>query len=182
IREAIVNACKGDLSKWPEKVPHAFFADKITTRRQTGFSPYYLLHGVDPMLPFDLTESTILTHGQKPGMTSVELMAHRIAQLHKHALDLDKAAETLAKSRFKIKERFEQQFSRKLFSGEFQPGDLVLVRNTAIEEELNRKTQPRYLGPYVVVRRTQGGSYVLSEMDGTVLRNGVAAFRVIPYL
>jgi len=32
-----------------------------------------------------------------------------------------------------------------------------------------------------VVRRTQGGSYVLKEMDGTVSARGIAAFRLIPY-
>ena len=47
---------------------------------------------------------------------------------------------------------------------------------------LNRKTKPRYLGPYEVCRRTQGGSYVLKELDGTILRQGVAAFRLLPYV
>jgi len=33
-----------------------------------------------------------------------------------------------------------------------------------------------------VDRRTKGGSYVLKEMDGTFLRQGVAAFRLYPYI
>lgn len=33
-----------------------------------------------------------------------------------------------------------------------------------------------------VDRRTKGGSYVLKEMDGTILRQGVAAFRLYPYI
>jgi len=63
-----------------------------------------------------------------------------------------------------------------------RPGDLVLVHNTRIEKELNRKTKPRYLGPFVVERRTRGGLYVLSEMDGTISRRGIAAFRLLPYI
>jgi len=50
----------------------------------------------------------------------------------------------------------------------FKPGDLVLICNSQVEKELDRKSKPRYLGPYEVVRRTQGGSYVLKEMDGTI--------------
>jgi hypothetical protein len=48
--------------------------------------------------------------------------------------------------------------------------------------ELNRKTKPQYLGPYEVDRKTREGSYVLKELDGTILRQGAAAFRLYPYI
>jgi hypothetical protein len=56
------------------------------------------------------------------------------------------------------------------------------IRNSGEEMKLNRKTKPRYLGPYEVVRRTTGGSYVLQELDGTMLIEGAAAFRLLPYV
>ena len=64
----------------------------------------------------------------------------------------------------------------------YVPGDLVLVHNSRVEKELNRKTKPRYLGPFQVNRITQAGTYVLEELDGTISRRGVAAFRLIPYI
>ena len=36
------------------------FADRITTSRVTGFSPYQLLHATDPFLLLDLAEATFL--------------------------------------------------------------------------------------------------------------------------
>ena len=60
IREAIVRTCEGRISTWPNKVPLAFFADHVTTNQSTGFSPYYLLHGIHLVLPLDLTEHTFL--------------------------------------------------------------------------------------------------------------------------
>ena len=64
----------------------------------------------------------------------------------------------------------------------YKRGDLVLVRNTKIELSHNRKHQPRYIGPYEVIRRTQGGNYKLKELDGTVMHYSYAAFRILPYI
>ena len=50
-----------------------------------------------------------------------------------------------------------------------------------MEKELDQKMKPRYLDPFEVLRCTQGRSYILKEMDGTVSRRGVAAFRRLPY-
>ena len=75
IQEGLIKACEGDINQWPDYVHHAFFADKVTTRRATGFSPFYLLHGVDPVLPLDLLEATYLISGFSPNMSSSDLLA-----------------------------------------------------------------------------------------------------------
>ena len=63
----------------------------------------------------------------------------------------------------------------------FKQGDLILMRNTSIEDHLNRKLKPRWLGPLIVIKQASGGLYLLAEMDGSVLHSKVARFRVIPY-
>jgi transposase InsO family protein len=182
IREAIVKACEGNIDLWPSKVAMAFFADRVSTSSVTGFSAYYLLHGTHPILPFDLTEASFMVNGFTTNMSTSDLLALRIRQLERHPDDILQAAQVLREARFRSKAQFERRFHRKLRHSFYQTGDLVLVRNTAVEKELNRKTKPRYLGPYEIDRRTKGGSYVLKEMDGTVLRQGVAAFRLYPYI
>jgi transposase InsO family protein len=130
IREALVKSCDDNLTQWPQKIPQTLFADRVTTSRVTGFSAFYLVHGVHPVLPFDLAESTFMVDGFRSGMTSVELLTLRIRQLERRPEDLEQAAETLKKSRFKSKEQFERRYAKRLRKEIYRPGDLVLVRNT----------------------------------------------------
>ncbi len=32
IRKSLVKACEGNITKWPSLAPHAFWADRVTTR------------------------------------------------------------------------------------------------------------------------------------------------------
>lgn len=182
IRESILKACKGKVNKWPEKVAAAFFADKVTTTRSTGCSPYYLLHGVEPVLPLDLFESTFLVQGFKKDMSTTDMLTLRIQQLEKREEDISKAATLLEKMRFTSKEQFERRFARRISRQVFSKGELVLMRNSQVEKEMNRKSKDRYLGPFIIVKQVQGGAYELSEVDGSTRRHKVAPFRLIPYI
>ena len=97
LREALIKSCEGNISQWPDKLPLAAFADRITISKSTGFSPYYLLHGVHPVLPFDLTEATFQVKGFYNNMSTTDLLILRIQQLARHPEDLEQAADTIAK-------------------------------------------------------------------------------------
>jgi hypothetical protein len=124
-----------------------------------------------------------MVEGFRSGLSTSDLLALRIRQLHRHQEDIDKAADTLKKARFKSKQQFEQRFRKRLQRKHFQPGELVLVRNSRLESTLARmKTEPRYLGPYAVVKRTKRGVYILAELDGAEHAEHYAAFRLLPYI
>ncbi len=115
-------------------------------------------------------------------MEDSDLLALRIRQLEKRDIDLQSAAQRLTQARMRSKEQFEKRYAKRITHRTYQEGDWVLIRNSAVEKELDRKTKPRYLGPYVIVRRTRGGSYVIRELSGAISRRGIAAFRLIPYI
>lgn len=111
-------------------------------------------------------------------MPAAELLALRIRHLERRPEDIARAAAALQKTRLASKEQFERRFAHRMQKENFQPGELVLVRNNAIEQEHSRKHKPRYLGPYEIVRRTLGGAYVIKELNGNISRTGIAAHRL----
>ena len=48
-------------------------------------------------------------------------------------------------------ERYERDNKISIKDFTFQPGDLVLVRNSEVESLLDKKMKPRYLGPMIVI-------------------------------
>ena len=182
VREAIMKTCKGEETRWRQVLPQVFWAERITIRKSIGYSPYYMVHGVHPLLPFDIVEATYLVPKQDFGISTEELIATRARQLSKRPDDLDNMQAIVTRTRRQNLRRFEQQHRSRIVDFDFQPGSLVLVRNTRVEESLNRKTKPRYLGPMVVLRKTIGTSYVVSELDGSESLLRVAGFRLVPYL
>lgn len=38
------------------------------------------------------------------------------------------------------------------------------------------------MGPYHIICQTQGGLYILEEMDACILRHHIVGFRLIPYV
>jgi hypothetical protein len=181
VRDALVKACNGNVRKWYEHAPYVFWADRVTTRKSTGLTPYYAVHGVEPLLPFDITEATFLTPPVVSKISSSDLLAIRSRALEKRDEDLAQIHEKVVAARFKSIQDFERRNMNKIYDYDFAPGSLVLVLNKKIEPDIGRKCKPRYFGPMVVIRRLRSGAYILAEVDGTISKLKFAAFRLIPY-
>jgi hypothetical protein len=181
IRDSLVKACQGDITQWPTIVPHIFWADRVTTRKSTGHTPFYMAHGVEPLLPFDITEATFLMPEITSSISTHELLAVRAQQLAKRDEDLARIHERILASRYTSIKDFERRFSNTITDRSFKPGELVLVLNKKIEPASNAKCKPRYFGPMVVVSRNTNGAYHLAEVDGSISKLKFAAFRLIPY-
>ena len=180
IRDSIVKACEGNIKRWPIVAPHIFWADRVTMRRSTGQSPFYMAHGVEPILPFDITHATYLVPKITTPLSTSNLIALRARQLEKRDEDLAKIAERVTQSRYSSIRHFEQDNANRIYEQDFEPGTLVLVRNKKAEL-IGGKTLPRYYGPMVVVGRRKKGSYTLSELDGSISSIRYAPFRLVIY-
>lgn len=181
VRQALFKAMDGDQSKWSTAAHSVFWADRITPRRRMGCSPYFAATGTHPLIPLDIIEATYLLPPPTTVLSTEELIATRAIALQKRRSDLERLHSKVYNARRKRALEFERTNTTTIRDFKFTLGDLVLVRNTAIEKALNRKMRARYFGPLVFISRNRGGALLLCELDGTLLDRPTAAFRVVPY-
>jgi hypothetical protein len=69
-----MKVCDGEEWKWLTAMHAIFWAEWITTHKALGHSAYYIAHGVEPLLLFDLAEATYMVLPQS-AMSTTELIA-----------------------------------------------------------------------------------------------------------
>ena len=178
VREALMKACGSQPQKWAQKAHSVFWAERVTVKRHLGMSPYKMAYGCDPVLPLDYEQATWLVPPMQPPMTTEELIAARSRQIEKRSEDIASIRERVRRFREKASERMLRSYKGLKAPKNIEPGTLVIVKNSRIEMEHNRKPKPRWLGPFIVLKRHSGGSYILTELDSSVIVDCIAAAHI----
>jgi hypothetical protein len=181
---SIWKLCGNKKNKWSRWFYPALWADRVTTRRTTGYSPYYLLYGKPHLFPYNITEETWYTIDWHGIETTTDLLAIRALQIRQMHADRQEAADRSKKSRVQAAEQYAIKNARRLISGKYAKGELVLVALKGpgiVRGSGLPKSADTWAGPFRITKRYQSGSYQLRELDGTILKGSVPAGHLKPF-
>jgi len=160
---AISKMLHGTKSAWSRLVPYvqAAFNDKYA--RLTGSSPYALMFGRrmnaivdythDMETPIPVTLDNWKTHQERMISVIYPAVSDRIKLL---SADMRKRLDAHRKA---------------LETDPFPKASIVMIKDVsyATRPGMKPKTEPKYVGPYIVVRRTRHGAYLVKDTDGNFL-------------
>lgn len=161
-------------------LPKALAAHRISTSRSSGFSPFELVFGVHPVLPIDMQAATWLTVQWDEVKTREQLLEERIKLMDAREELWEEAKEKMRRSR-EASIAYLDKVNAHRIRDKLEEGQLVLVVNQLKLDTHTQKLNARWHGPYSVVARLAKGSYLLSEVDGTVIARAYAAKRLRRY-
>ncbi|MBW0471520.1 hypothetical protein O181_011235 [Austropuccinia psidii MF-1] len=81
LKDALVKVCGENGSKWKEYLQIVTLADRISTKRTTGYSPFELQFGQQAVLPIDIETNTYLAIEWNKISTTEELLEAREIQI-----------------------------------------------------------------------------------------------------
>ena len=160
--DGISKACsRRSPAKWPEYLNNVLWADGITVRKSTGFSPFELVYGRKCLLPIEIIFSTWQIMEAHTPRTTQELINLRVTQLTQSARERDMAIENLKKSRLSNKAWFDRSKRLRPETAIIHQNDLVLLHDTKLDNQYTDKLADKWGGPYRVPKILDGGVYVL---------------------
>jgi hypothetical protein len=181
---SIWKLCGTNKEKWSKWFYPALWADRVTTRKATGYSPYYLLYGKPHLFPYNIREETWYTIDWHNIETTQELIAVRALQIGKLRLDRRTASKRNITNRINAAREYATRNAGRLISGNYNPEELVLIamKGPGVVRGNNAaKSDSTWAGPFKIAKRYRSGSYQLKELDGTTLKGSVAARHLKPF-
>jgi hypothetical protein len=147
--------------KWLQELPAVVWSLRTTPRRATEFTPFFLVHGAEAILPTDLEYGSPRVQGYDEGANQ---------RAREDSLDqLDEARTVALMHSARYQQSLRRYQARKVRRQDFSKGGLG--PKAATRQRGRHKLSPPWEGPYVVVKVLKPGTYKLANEDDEELTN-----------
>jgi hypothetical protein len=146
---------------WATELPNALWAYRTMWHNTTGYSPYHLVYGKEPIFPIEFEIKT-LRMAQEIGLDLTEAHKQRLQQLN----ELDEARMSALERTTVIQQQRANWHDKHIKKKSFQKGDWALLYDSRFQD-FPGKLQTRWLGPYEINEVHNNGTVTLVTIDGS---------------
>jgi hypothetical protein len=178
--KTLVNIIKKTLQEnkksWHNKLVFALWADRLTTKRSIGMSPYQLVYGTEAVFPTSLGVPVmkLLQEMQAEPNDS----QRRINQM----IHLQQSREEVYNKTQVVQESIKRIFDKRTKEDDFELGDLVLRWDARNEDKgKHGKFDSLWKGPYIIHAFRGNNAFLLNNNDGTNLPGGPVNGRMLKH-
>ena len=169
--ECIAKLSYDNEKEWDHFLEATLLAYRTKIHKTTGYTPFYLVHGREAVLPIDLKIPAKIVMNNEP---TLERLYQLITDVEENRV---KAQQRIENEQRKQKQIYDQQgISEKL-----KLGDLVLVERTWLKTNFSAKLENKWTGPYFIHDVLKDNVYKLRTMEGKLVRNLVHGNRLKKY-
>jgi hypothetical protein len=152
---------------WDSKLKFSLWADRMTTKRSLGISPFQLVYGTEAVFPSQLALPVVKffqdCHGEPDDMI------RRIHQL----VEVQQTREQVMDRVHDHQQKIKQAFDRKSSKDDFQLGDLVLKWDAPRQDKgKHGKFESLWIGPFKISETLSNNTYRLQNLEGDEVFSG----------
>ncbi|MDI9312849.1 MAG: DDE-type integrase/transposase/recombinase, partial [Limnohabitans sp.] len=137
-------------SDWDTLLPFVTFAYNTSPRSSTKFSPFYILYGRNPVLPYDL-------------LNGVKITEYKNLEEYKNLINTKwpELRDLVKNNILQAQNKYREQGNKKRKEHAFFKGQKVMVYNPAKKVGLTDKFLLKWHGPFTLLKQTSNNNFLV---------------------
>jgi ribonuclease HI len=151
---------------WDSKLKFSLWADRVTTKRSLGTSPFQLVYGAEAVFPTQLALPVAKFFQDYEGEPD-----HMIRRIHQ-IVEVQQIREQARDAAYSHQQKIKQAFDRKVKKKEFEIGDLVFKWDAPRQDKgKHSKFDALWIGPFKISEIFSNNTYGLQDLEGEEVFN-----------
>eukprot|EP00253_Pinus_taeda_P009174 PITA_09174 len=174
--DIIKNLLEDNKKTWNKKLVNALWADKLTTKKSIGTSPYQLVYRMKAILPSSLGTPVMKL------LQEFQVEPNSIQIRIKQTIHLQQTSEEVYIRSQVVQERIKKIFDKRTKAEDFYLSDKVLKWDSRREDKgKHGKFDFLWKGPYAIYAFRGNNAFFLIEMDGIEAEGGPVNGRMLKH-
>jgi hypothetical protein len=152
---------------WDSKLKFSLWADRVTTKKSLGISPFQLVYGIEVIFPTQLALPVANLLQDFEGEPN-----HVLRRIHQ-MVEVQQIREKVRDRAYNHQQKIKQAFDRKNRKKEFKQDDLVLKWDAPRQEKgKHNKFDALWFGPFKILEVFSNNTYRLQDLEGNEVFSG----------